>query len=118
MRSIDIQKQELKKKSDQLRENFSDDLSEFIGKVERGVVTGLIAGGLAVIVYKFIERSLSDEQKDKGPEGHNESNWAHASKFLAESLVIFLLNLAKEKILEYLQERKGNETTENTSTDN
>jgi hypothetical protein len=105
-----IEKAALLENSERYKENFAEDLSEMTSKIERGIITGLIVGGLAYVTYLFVKglTSDSDQTDNQKPEDHQKPGnaFGHVAKYVAEAATLLLINLAKEKLIEYLSERK------------
>jgi hypothetical protein len=109
VKNPDIDKSRLLENSEQYKENFARDLSEMTSKIERGIVTGLIVGGLTYVTYRFVKALTETEQTEtQKPESHQQggSAFSHVTKYVAETATLLLINLAKEKLIEYLSERK------------
>jgi len=118
MEEFSVKKRKLKENSDFYKKEFTEDLSDFTGKLERGILTGLVVGGLTFIAYKFLQRTIfrEEEKQEKTEPKIQESSFGQIPKILAESAAVFLLNLAKDKLLEYLKER-NTQKDEDTSED-
>ena len=121
MGKISVKKKELKDISENFKNEFSENISDIAGKIERGLLTGLLVTGVAYISYKFLGRAFNDEEKEDSvhPSSKQENRFTQVTKFIGEAIAVFLLNLAKEELLKYLQERKNNATEDkNTSKGN
>jgi len=117
-----LEKERLIQSTDRYKENLEGDLTEITSKVERGILAGLVVGGLAFLTYKVVKSlSRSDKEESKEtPEAKQASSDDSVSKvgqYVAQTIALILINLAKEKLMEYLNERKY-EQDSNLSEDN
>jgi len=117
MERIKAKKKELDEITENFKNEFSEDLTDVAARIERGLLIGVVAAGLAYISYKFLKRALNPETENaENKPSSLGSKLGEVPKIIGETAVVFLLNLAKEKLLEYLQQRKSN-ASDDTSED-
>ena len=109
----EVEKERLIEDSERYKENFESEFSELTGRIERGLLTGLVVGGLAYLTYKVIrgmnkpdadEQELVNEKVKK--KSSTDNSLGKVGQHIAQVIALVLINLAKEKLTEFLNERK------------
>jgi hypothetical protein len=111
-------KSQLLRKASQQREDLGDEWKELSERTEKILTNALIIGGVLALTYIFV-RQFSGKKSKKSkvkkaaakPEAGNEpdeeppasSVLSHIGTALLSQATVFLLNMAKEKLSEYIQ---------------
>lgn len=111
------EKERLIENSERYKEDFEHEFSELTGRVERGIITGLIAGGLAYVTYKIYKKLTDDnseeeEVQETKKENKGDNSLAKVGQYVAQTIALILINVAKEKLIEYLNENKDEQEGE------
>lgn len=115
-------KSELLKKSARHRQELEDEVKSITERTEKIVTTALIVGGALALTYFAVRQFSGTKKKSKGKvkklkvvrEAREDDDDAEADDAtpgivsqigaaLASQATVFLLNLAKEKLAEYLE---------------
>ena len=114
IKDYQAEKERLIENSQRYKEDFEQEFSDLTGRVERGIITGLIAGGLAYVTYKIYRKLTEDnseeeESKEDSRESKGDSSLAKVGQYVAQTMALILINVAKEKLIEYLNEKKDDQ---------
>ncbi|MBX2960999.1 MAG: hypothetical protein KF687_00730 [Cyclobacteriaceae bacterium] len=135
METDDLIKSQLKQKADQQRQEIETELHEITDRTEKAITNALVIGGALALTY-FLVRGLSSSKKSKtrktkakakaaqDVEGEEEDvvyEESGSSKIfsqigtaIATQATVVLLDLAKEKLMEYLQAQAQKKADENS----
>lgn len=125
MELVDPEKKKLIEQSDMHRRYLERDVAEITERTERVLKNALIIGGSLALTY-FVISSLAGSKKKKskhkkqggGPadndveevaESTEPSFFSQLGSRLMNQATLMLLDIAREKLSEYLQSRKANE---------
>lgn len=129
MELTDDIKRELIKKSARQRAELQDEVKLFSERTEKMITNALVVGGALALTYVVVKQfTKSKKKKSKGrkikvvhAQPHEEVEYVteepRGSSFLTDigsaiagNVTAFLLTLAKEKLIEYLQSQSQKET--------
>lgn len=107
------QKERLAIASERFKEKIKLNIGGSIGKIERTIITGLIITGSLVLAYKFIKALITEREKTPNNNvavivDEEEEAVEDGSGFLKdvlETIALFILIIAREKLEEFIQEQ-------------
>lgn len=122
--------------SEEHREAFEQDIEELVEKGKRVATSALIIGGGFAISYLLVKKlaggnKVKKTKKIKKMKGSGHSNTGHAAvsevviekkpsvlstvgNVVLTEIAVFLLAIAKEKLIEYIEKQRDNEHPERT----
>lgn len=114
---LDKAKEELQQSSHQYREAIGENVDVMIRKIERIAFSAVLIGGSLYLTYKLVSLLLNTEKKGgkkkKSEETDDDSTVTgftdRVSNALLEYVTIFLLNIAREKLGEFMKEDQPDE---------
>ncbi|MEO1050357.1 MAG: hypothetical protein AAFX87_07015 [Bacteroidota bacterium] len=113
--TITEEKQELENSSQKNKEKFEEEVALILKKAEGVSKNALVIGGTMIFAYHVVKQLMDDQKKPQGkgkdqngkkkkaePEPAGISNSIFSA--VLDQATIFLLTIAKDKLVEYLDE--------------
>ena len=100
--SSEAELKQLKEVSDKHKMALQADLSNALEESKRLIMKILIIGGGLALALVIVRAVL--KQKEPGKSDNSANRYAQIRNFVLTGVTTFLLSLAKEKLIEYLQQ--------------
>ena len=115
------ERRKLMEASDRYKHELENDINEISVKTEKAITNALVIGGILALTYLMVSQLTNNDKKPKKRKGSANKDQAEEIEIkepeepsllsqlgtkLVDQATILLLDLAKEKLAEYIQSKK------------
>ncbi|MEO1099507.1 MAG: hypothetical protein AAFX57_17400 [Bacteroidota bacterium] len=115
---LDLNIDKLKKESEAHKAALTSEINNWVERSKRITIGVLLIGGGLSLAYLISKRFTAGKNGDQNPvEQQTSAKISKISRFILQELSVFLLAMAKERLLKYLEETNTDEEINSGNTE-